>query len=54
MEAAVLLGLEVAPRGCLEAGCFEPLAVFGAGVADEPLDSPIVMRMNSLIMPSSL
>ncbi len=55
MEVAVLFGLEVASRGCLEAGRFEPtLATFGAGVADAPLDSPIVIRMNSLIIPSSL
>lgn len=55
IDAAVLFGLEVDSRGCLEAERFEPvLEAFGAGVADPPLDSPIVIKMNSVIIPSSL
>jgi len=51
---AVLLELDVASKGCLEAGLFEPaLDAFGAGVAEAPRDSPMVMRMNSLKIPSS-
>ena len=50
-----LLGLEVASRGCLEAGRLEfALLAAGAGVTEVPLDSPIVMRINSVKTPSSL
>lgn len=54
-EEAVLLELDVASKGCRDAGLFEPvLDALGAGVAEAPRDSPIVMRMNSLKIPSSL
>lgn len=54
-EFVVLFELEVASKGCLDAGLFEPTReAFGAGVAEAALDSPMVMRMNSLKMPSSL
>lgn len=54
-ETAVLLELEVASNGCLDAGLFElALEALGAGVAEAPLESPIVMRINSLRIPSSL
>jgi hypothetical protein len=45
----------VASSGCLDAGRLEPArGGFGAGVVEFPLTSPIVIRMNSLRMPSSL
>ena len=47
--------LEVASNGCLDAGLFElALVALGAGVAEAPLESPMVIRMNSLKIPSSL
>jgi hypothetical protein len=55
IEVAALLELDIASKGCLDAGLFEfALDAFGAGVAEAPRDSPIVMRMNSLRIPSSL
>ncbi len=54
-EVTILLELDVASRGCLDAGLFILVVdAFGAGVAEAPLDSPIVMRINSLNIPSSL
>jgi hypothetical protein len=54
-ELVVLLELDVASKGCLTAGLLElARGALGAGVAEVPLDSPIVIRMNSQIMPSSL
>lgn len=54
-EFVVLLELVVASRDCLEAGLFEVCrGALGAGVADAALDSPIVINMNSLNIPSSL
>ena len=54
-EVFALLELDVASRGCLDAGLLElALELVGAGVAEAPLDSPIVMRMNSVNVPSSL
>lgn len=51
---AVLLELNVASGGCLDAALLElVLAGLTAGVADAPLDSPIVIRINSVTMPSS-
>ena len=45
----------VASRGCLDAGLFEVVRyVFGVGVAELPLDSPIVIKINSHNKPSSL
>ena len=38
----------------MQASSSLPLDAFGAGVAEAPRDSPIVMRMNSLKIPSSL
>lgn len=52
---AALLELEVASNGCLDVGLFEPAReAFGAGVAEAFLFSPIVIKMNSLRIPSSL
>ena len=54
-EVAALLELDVASKGCLDAGLLEfVLDALCTGVAEAPLDSPIVMRMNSLNIPSSL
>jgi hypothetical protein len=54
-EVFALLELDVASRGCLDAGILElALELGGAGVAEARLDSPIVMRMNSVNIPSSL
>jgi hypothetical protein len=54
-ELATLFELGVASNGGLDAGLFEfARDAFDAGVTELPLDSPIVMRMNSLIKPSSL
>jgi hypothetical protein len=54
-EVFALLALDVAARGCLDVGLLElALELVGAGVAEAPLDSPIVMRMNSVNVPSSL
>lgn len=62
ISEAFLLELKVAARdclgvGCLGVGCFGvclALDEFGAGVAVAALDSPMVMRMNSDDIPSSL
>jgi hypothetical protein len=55
LELGALRELDVASRGCLEAGFFEAaLDALGAGVAELPLDSPIVINMNSHNIPSSL
>jgi hypothetical protein len=55
IEIVALLELDVASKGCLDAGLFEfARDVLGTGVAEAPRDSPIVMRMNSLRIPSSL
>jgi hypothetical protein len=55
IKMAALLELDVASKGCLDAGLFEVgLTPFDAGVAEALRDSPIVMRMNSLKIPSSL
>jgi hypothetical protein len=56
ISAGVALFEEAAAsNGCLDAGRLEPArGGFGAGVAELPLTSPIVMRMNSLSIPSSL
>lgn len=55
LEAAVLVEFDVASKGCLDVGLFVPvLEALGAGVADAPRDSPIVIRINSLKIPSSL
>ena len=52
---AVLLELNVASEGCLDAGLLElVLAGLAADVADAPLDSPIVIRINSVTILSSL
>lgn len=50
----VLLELDAASKGCLGAGLFEARTAFGPGAAELLLDSPIVIRMNSLMIPSSL
>jgi hypothetical protein len=55
LEAAVLAEFDVASKGCLDVGLFVPvLEALGAGVADAPRESPIVIRINSLKIPSSL
>ena len=55
ISVATLLELEVASSGGLDAGRLElALDPFGAGVAEAALDSPIVIRMNSVKIPSSL
>ena len=55
LELRVLRELDVASRGCLDASLFEAaLDALGAGVAELPLDSPIVINMNSHNTPSSL
>ncbi len=51
---AVLLELDVASNGCRDAGRLAILEALGAGVAEALLDSPQVIRINSLKMPSSL
>lgn len=54
LDVFTLLELAVASSGCLEAGRFEEaLLAVGAGVAEAPLDSPIVIRMNSDMIPPS-
>ena len=50
-----ILELDAASKGCLDTGRFEFVReALGLGVAEAPLDSPIVIRMNSLTIPSSL
>jgi hypothetical protein len=54
-EVAALFAPGVASKGCLDAGLLELARdAFGAGVAEAPRCSPIVMSMNSLNIPSSL
>ena len=54
-ELLVLLELDVASKGCLDAGLLEYVReALAAGVAEAPLLSPIVISMNSLVIPSSL
>ena len=57
ISEAILLEPGVAARGCLDAGLLEPVPTTfgaGAGVLDPPLDSPMVIRINSVSIPSSL
>ena len=49
---AGLFEFGVASKGGLDAGLLEPALTVGA--AEAPRDSPVVMSMNSLTMPSSL
>jgi hypothetical protein len=50
-----LLEADAVATGCLDACRLEPArGAFGAGVAEPPRTSPIVMRINSLRIPSSL
>lgn len=51
-EFADLLELGVASRGGLDAGLLE--LALSVGAAEVPRDSPVVISMNSLIIPSSL
>lgn len=47
--------LDVASKGCRTTGLFEAARPsFAAGVADAALASPVVMRINSHCIPSSL
>lgn len=54
-EFAALFELGVASKACLDAGFLEfDLATLAVGVAEAPRESPIVISMNSLRIPSSL
>jgi hypothetical protein len=55
LELGAFRELDVASKGCLEAGLLEAaLDALGAGVAELPLESPIVINMNSQNTPASL
>ena len=54
-ELATLFELDVATKGCLDAGLLElAREAFRVGVAEADRDSPIVIKMNSLNTPSSV